>query len=77
MRSLLPLLFLCAAFAAEEPKQLDPTKPEDALQIIHILTQEVSMPRKNADAFMVALQTLAKVVSEQKAAATPPPAKKD
>lgn len=61
---LLPFILLMAAEA--EPKPLDPSKPEDAIQIIHILTQDVSMPRKNADTFRDALVTLAKLVQESK-----------
>ena len=74
IRAILLLAVVLTAALAEEQRQLDPTKPADALVILDALTQDVAMPRRNAEAFRTALLTLARVVEEAAAAkATPPP----
>ena len=70
---IIALLFLALSItAADQPRQLDPSKPDDALQIIDIITKDETMTRANAIAVTVALQTLAKVVQEQAKATTSP-----
>lgn len=59
------LLLVCSTLSAEEQKSLDPSKPEDAIQVINILTAEVQMSRRNAEAFRLALETLAKAVADR------------
>ena len=58
----LSILLVAVAIGAEEQRPLDPGKPADALVIIHALTLDVSMPRKHADAFRQALETLARAI---------------
>lgn len=76
MRHLLPLLLLAATLAAEDqPRQLDPSQPRDALAVVDVLTADVQMSRRQAEAFRTALLTLARVVEEREAAeaaANPP-----
>lgn len=79
MRTLpiLALLLAATALAAEDqpqPRQLDPSKPADAVVIIDALTQDLQLPRRQADAFRAALETLARHVAESPKPATPPPA---
>lgn len=80
---LLALCCLLASAVAEEQRQLDPMKPADAVVIIDALTQDLALPRRQADAFRVALETLARHVQATTpaappaaATATPPPAPK-
>lgn len=67
MKTILSLLCCCAIFAEDAPKQLDPHTPADAVQIIDALTQRLQLPRNEAIALTIAIETLRKL-------ATPPPA---
>lgn len=68
----LPLL-LCLALlaplaAADQPPQLDPTKPRDAVQVVEILTRDLTLPRVQAQALVQAIQTLAQTVERDERA---------
>lgn len=65
IRCLPAILLVAVLAAAEEPRQLDPTKPADAVQIIEILTRDISLPRHQAEALIIAIQTLSKAVEPQ------------
>lgn len=63
-----------AAVAEEAQRQLDPNKPADAVEIIHRLTEKMTLPRDQAVALTVAIETLGKLAMNQaKAAVAPPP----
>lgn len=66
MRYLL-LLVLCSALSAAESVTLDPRNPVDAVKIVDQLTQQTTLPRDQAVALTMAIQTLA-VVAEEKVA---------
>lgn len=72
MRILLPLLLVAAVAAESAPPQLDPTKPADAVQIVNLLTAKLELPRDQAVALTVAIETLARSVREHEAAKTQP-----
>lgn len=75
--SLLPLLLVTAlAFSEDKPQpQLDPTKPIDAVVIIDVLTQRLTLPRDQAQALTIAIKTLADLAQKQAPSpATPSPA---
>jgi len=74
MKFLFPLLLIAALTAAEQPAQLDATKPRDAVQIVEILTRDVSMTRTQAQALVQAIQTLATLVEKSEAKTAPAPA---
>lgn len=67
-----------AADQSQQPAQpLDPNKPADAVLIIDGLTRQLALPRDQAVALTIAIQTLGGVVreaAEAKAKATQPPA---
>lgn len=90
MRSLALILATVAILAAADPapRQLDPRQPGDAVVIIDQLTRQTSLPREQAVALTMAIDTLAKLAqadadtkakaAEPKPADHPPaPAKKD
>ena len=68
VKTIILSLIACALFAAESQPQLDPNKPADAVQIIDVLTQNLELPRAQAVALTVAIETL------RRATTTPPPA---
>lgn len=76
MRSIaLLILSLALLPAADQPQQLDPTKPADAVLIVDGLTRQLSLPRDQAVALTMAIQTLGKLVAadaEAKAKAAEP-----
>lgn len=56
------LLLLAALLpAADQPQQLDPNKPADAVLIVDGLTRQLALPREQAVALTIAIQTLAKL----------------
>jgi hypothetical protein len=61
-------LCLAAASAADQPPQLDPRKPADAVQVVDLLTRQLALPRDQAVGLTVAIETLAGVVREREAA---------
>jgi hypothetical protein len=58
---------LCCALIAEEPRQLDVTKPADALQVVAQVCAQSQMKVSDAQAVLVALQTLAKAIEPKPA----------
>ena len=73
MKFFIPLLLMAALPAVEQPPQLDATKPRDAIQIVDILTRDVSMTRTQAQALVQAIQTLAAMVEKSEAKTAPTP----
>jgi hypothetical protein len=81
----LSILSLALLAAADPPqRQLDPRQAADAVVIVDQLTRQLSLPREQAVALTLAIQTLDAAVREQaeakaKAADAKPPAaaKKD
>ena len=73
MKFLLPLLLMAALTGVEQPPQLDATKPRDAVQIVEILTRDISMTRTQAQALIQAIQTLATLVEKSEATTAPAP----
>lgn len=72
MIRLAPLLVLAAVLAAEDaPRQLDPAKPADAVQIVAQVAAQVPLKLADSQALLAALQTLDKLVHP---APTPVPA---
>jgi hypothetical protein len=65
--ALLLALCLSALLAADQPApvQLDPSKPADAVLIIDGLTRQLQLPREQAVALTMAIQTVGGVVREQ------------
>ncbi len=43
---------------SDQPRQLDPKNPQDAILVIDQLTADMSMTRKQAFMFQIALQTI-------------------
>ncbi len=73
--NLLALFILCTAcVTAEESRALDPAKPADAVQIIHVLTEKMTLPRDQAVALTRAIETLAKLAQDHAAPAPAPAA---
>lgn len=70
---LFALAIIAPLSAADQPPQLDATKPQDALQIVEILTRDVTMTRTQAQALVQAIQTLAAVVEKSDAKPAPEP----
>ena len=89
MRRLIPVVIIAALAialvpAADQPApvQLDPTKAADAVQIVDGLTRQLALPRDQAVALTIAIQTLGTFVRDQAKPAmfpvvTPVPPKKD
>lgn len=86
MRSIILIVAtaLCLVAADQpQPRQLDPRQPGDAVVIIDQLTRQVQLPREQAVALTMAIDTLSKLAqadadAKAKAAEHPPaPAKKD
>ena len=59
---ILVLSLLIVALAAEEARQLDPKKPEDAVQIVAQICAQVPLKMADSQAVLTALQTLAAAV---------------
>jgi hypothetical protein len=80
MRLILTLLLIAAisvlAAAEPQPQQVDPRKPADAVVIIDQLTRQLQLPRDQAVALTMAIETLRAAVAPQPEHATPatPPA---
>lgn len=69
------LIFGALLPAADEPRQLDPAKPAEAILIIDGLTRQLNLPRDHAIALTMAIQTVGKLVAadaEAKAKAAEP-----
>ncbi len=65
---LLAAVMLCAGLSAEDAQRpLDPSRPMDAVQIIHALTEKMVLPRDQAVALTQSIQTLAKLAQESAA----------
>lgn len=55
-----------------EQRNLDPSVPADAIQIINVLTADLTLSRRNTEVFNAALATLAKAVTpDQKVTGEP------
>jgi len=54
---------------ATEPVQLNPSIPSDAIQIIDILTRDITMTRSQAQGLIQAIQTLDGLVTREAQAA--------
>jgi hypothetical protein len=61
---------------AAQPVNLDPSKPADAVQIIDVLTRQLTLPRDQAIALTVAIETLRRLAA-QPPAPTPDAKPKD
>jgi hypothetical protein len=53
-----------ALSAADQPPQLDPRKPADAIAIVDGLTRQLALPRDQAVGLTVAIETLAGAVRQ-------------
>ena len=68
MRTIILLALIGMISAADAPPtQLDPTKPADAVQIVDMLTRQATLPRDQAVALTVAIDTLRKLASDKPA----------
>jgi hypothetical protein len=65
------ILSAFASLTAEEQRQLDPAKPADAVQIVHLLTEKLTLPRDQAVALTRAIETLARLAEPAPAPAAP------
>lgn len=63
-----------ASLTAEEQRPLDPAKPADAIQIIHIMTVKLECRRDEGVALTKAIETVAKFIEEHPEPAPTPTA---
>jgi len=62
--SLFSLVLLTGADApTPTPRQLNPEVPADAVEIVNVLTRQIALPRDQAMALTVAIDTLRNVVA--------------
>lgn len=72
MRYILMLsVLVCAVMAEDAPRQLDPAKPADAVQIVAQIAAQVPLKLADSQALLAALQTLATLAAPPAVVAAP------
>jgi hypothetical protein len=62
---IITLTACCSCFGEDAPKPLNPNEPKDAIQIIHQLTQDLKLTRREADIFNASLMSLNNFIIEK------------